>query len=303
MAEQKKVAGEAAIKAVAENVKKIAGQKADKTLATVLNDGLMSQKNVKDIQELYNFLDFAYSDAANAKGSFVKSLNIKKENDGLTLNTEARFIAGSYNVQLQRYVYTYRTLTAKETFITTATSTSVGLMSAADKKSLDDLINVSQDGFIKDCSVNKQREKVDLQFIKAVNNDDSWEENPKSVSIPAATATEAGVMTAADKTKLDSITNNFLYPIYVKAGKSGQIPFSAGELLLLRVWGNLTGIQKTVVLVSAIEPHNVLAIPLTAADYLTFAAITANILTVTNKSDEELSIGYCKLAYTLRTIE
>lgn len=121
-------------------------------------------------------------------------------------------------------------------------------------------------------------------------------------TLPSATAEAAGVMSAADKARLDGIGSKAYGKIYVKAGGTGKVPFAANEFLLLRVWDSLTGVQKTVALVSAIEPRNVLVVPLLPVDDLSFSADEAGQLTVSNAGSVEVTVTYSRLMLSASTV-
>lgn len=103
-------------------------------------------------------------------------------------------------------------------FINAATTTVAGVMSAKDKDTLDHLqILASERGGILvagtgDITVTGgSGNSVDIELPCGIYQGDGWDNTTKTVTIPAATTSDAGVMTADDKAKLDNLaTGNYL---------------------------------------------------------------------------------------------
>lgn len=103
-------------------------------------------------------------------------------------------------------------------FINAATTTVAGVMSAKDKDTLDHLqILASERGGILvagtgDITVTGgSGNSVDIELPYGIYQGDGWDNTIKTVTIPAATTSDAGVMTADDKAKLDNLaTGNYL---------------------------------------------------------------------------------------------
>lgn len=100
-------------------------------------------------------------------------------------------------------------------YINAATTTEAGVMSAEDKDTLDNLhrlatisdkggILVAGEGGVT-ADNNGSNVTIDLPYV--IDSGDGWDNGDLRITIPAATADDAGVMTAEDKTKLDGLKN------------------------------------------------------------------------------------------------
>lgn len=98
-------------------------------------------------------------------------------------------------------------------YINAATTTEAGVMSAEDKDTLDNLhrlatisdkggILVAGEGGVT-ADNNGSNVTIDLPYV--IDSGDGWDNGDLRITIPAATADDAGVMTAEDKTKLENI--------------------------------------------------------------------------------------------------
>ncbi len=100
-------------------------------------------------------------------------------------------------------------------YINAATTTTAGVMTAEDKDTLDNLhrlatisdkggILVAGEGGVT-ADNNGSNVTIDLPYV--IDSGDGWDNGDLRITIPAATADDAGVMTAEDKTKLDGLKN------------------------------------------------------------------------------------------------
>lgn len=91
-----------------------------------------------------------------------------------------------------------------------ATRDKAGVMTGADKQHLDNIQNVFRAGgkggfVIPEPAINQDVDYVQVGFGFTVDSGDGLDDGIAYAKIPAATQTEAGVMSASDKTKLDNI--------------------------------------------------------------------------------------------------
>ena len=134
-----------------------------------------------------------------------------------------------------------KTMDIHRSIISSATAEHSGVMSSQDKIKLnkcissDDYVDINKSGILPKCQGNPGQPHtfipiIDSRFavpvaewviLKSVSNKDSIKIKPFSaldndnhniLILPSVTSTTAGVMSADDKTKLDSITNNSLLP-------------------------------------------------------------------------------------------
>lgn len=134
-----------------------------------------------------------------------------------------------------------KTMDIHRSIISSATTEHSGVMSSQDKIKLnkcissDDYVNIYKSGILPKCPGNPGRPStfipiIDSRFavpvaewviLKSVSNKDSIKIKPHNsedndyhdiLILPSATSTTAGVMSADDKVKLDSITNDSLLP-------------------------------------------------------------------------------------------
>lgn len=100
-------------------------------------------------------------------------------------------------------------------FINAATTTVAGVMSAEDKDTLDHLANlarISGNGGIlvageQGVTADNNGSNVTIDLPCVTDSGDGWDNGDLNITIPAATADDAGVMTAEDKAKLDGLKN------------------------------------------------------------------------------------------------
>lgn len=133
-----------------------------------------------------------------------------------------------------------KTMDIHRSIISSATAEHSGVMSSQDKIKLnkcissDDYVNINKGGILPKCPGNPGQPSTYIPIInsrlsspvaewttlKSVSNKDSIkikssdavEDYNNILILPSVTSTTAGVMSADDKTKLDSITNNSLLP-------------------------------------------------------------------------------------------
>ncbi len=97
-------------------------------------------------------------------------------------------------------------------YINAATTTEAGVMSAEDKDTLDHLHSLASErgGILVagngDITVDGgSGNKVDIELPYGIDQGDGWDNTTKTVTLPAATTSDAGVMSATDKTTLDDL--------------------------------------------------------------------------------------------------
>lgn len=191
--------------------------------------------------------------------------NVSSSNISLLFN-EAELIDGVY-----KGGYT------AELTLSAATKDKAGLQSAADKKLLDSMpLNIS----INNTTIERDSTKVVIKKGYVSKKDGVYDNNnPLSelINIPASTAEKAGVQTAADKKKFDSIPNTLISNI-----KQG--PKSIDRVILTRN-------------VSSYSPEKgVYQVEDTVADIVAATKTTAGVMTAADKTnlDETLPNAIAK---------
>lgn len=140
-------------------------------------------------------------------------------------------------------------------------------------------------------AVESNKDSVGLRFSPDTYK---WNNDSKTFSsdilgdgywyIPAATQTDAGVMSAADKKKVDSlgvplgtINNNVSLSPSVP---SVTMPFTTGATYLFIAFGGSTGVIEDVYLLIALEAIKITPVPIMSSGKLSFATNTKNVLTI-----------------------
>lgn len=117
--------------------------------------------------------------------------------------------ASTSNVKLLASNVSGGAVTEKDATINAATKSAAGVMSASDKDTLDHLDVIAKKGILTGFSAIQAAggdgETVNFELPYTMDSGDAWDNGALEVTIPAATSSDAGVMTAEDKQKLDDI--------------------------------------------------------------------------------------------------
>ena len=110
-----------------------------------------------------------------------------------------------------------------------ATATTPGIMSSSDKSTIDTLASVGTEGILVQdgISINQEYDDyLEITFPFKMNNGDGWDNDSYILEINAATSTCSGLMSIADKNKLDSLSQNLYGNDDVEALLSGNTTVS-----------------------------------------------------------------------------